>query len=100
MNSSTFQLNNIPMSIVTVKNKYQVVIPQLLRDQIRVKVGDIFEAKAEKGRIIFTPQTVMDRGIAESMADFKAGRSHGPFKDHKAFTSALHRQASKLKGKN
>ena len=87
------------MSIVTVKSKYQVVIPQLLRDQIRVKVGDIFEARAERGRIIFTPQTVVDRAVAESMADFKAGRSYGPFSSHKDFISALHREARKLKGK-
>ncbi|MDR3642605.1 MAG: AbrB/MazE/SpoVT family DNA-binding domain-containing protein [Candidatus Doudnabacteria bacterium] len=70
------------MPIVTVKNKYQVVIPQTLRQQIGVNIGDLMEAKVEKGKITFTPKTLVDSlesRIAESMADYKAGRSYGPF---------------------
>ena len=85
------------MSIVTVKNKYQVVIPQSLREQVGVNVGDILEAKVEKGKITFTPQTLIDRDIAESMAEYKAGRSFGPFKNHKDFLASLHKEAKKLK---
>jgi AbrB family looped-hinge helix DNA binding protein len=86
------------MAIVTVKNKYQVVIPKHVRDQIRVSVGDVFEAKAEKGKIVFEPKSVVDRGIAESMAEFKAGRSFGPFATHKGFLAALHKEAKKAGG--
>jgi bifunctional DNA-binding transcriptional regulator/antitoxin component of YhaV-PrlF toxin-antitoxin module len=77
------------MAIVTVKNKYQVVIPQHVRDVIGVSVGDVFEAKAEKGRIVFEPKSIVDRGIAQSIAEFKAGESLGPFPTHKAFLAAL-----------
>jgi AbrB family looped-hinge helix DNA binding protein len=68
------------MSIVTVKNKFQVVIPQSVREQIGVAVGDIFEAKVERGRITFTPKSVVDRAIAEGLEDVQKGRVRGPFK--------------------
>jgi len=34
------------LALVTVKNKFQVVIPRQVRDVIGVSAGDIFEAKA------------------------------------------------------
>ena len=87
------------MAIVTVKNKYQVVIPQHVRDEIGVAVGDLFEAKAERGRIVFEPKSIVDRGIAKSIAEFKAGRSFGPFTTHTSFLSSLHKEAKKLDAK-
>lgn len=83
------------MSIVTVKSNYQLVIPQHVRDEIGVSIGDVFEAKAEKGKIVFEPKSAVDRGIAESMAEFKAGLSFGPFATHKRFLGELHREAKK-----
>ena len=67
------------MSIVTVKNKFQVVIPQRVREQIGVSVGDILEAKVERGRITLTPKSVVDRAIAEGLEDVRKGRVRGPF---------------------
>lgn len=87
------------MAIVTVKNKYQVVIPQHVRNEIGVNIGDVFEARAERGKIVFEPKSIVDRGIAESMAEFKAGRSFGPFKTHERFLAALHKKAKKAGGK-
>ena len=87
------------MPVVTVKNKYQVVLPQALREQVGVKVGDLLEAKVERGRITFTPKAPVDRGIAESLKDFKQGRSYGPFKSHKEFIASLHREAGKARAK-
>jgi bifunctional DNA-binding transcriptional regulator/antitoxin component of YhaV-PrlF toxin-antitoxin module len=87
------------MAIVTVKNKYQVVIPQALRKQVGVNIGDLLEAKVEQGKITFTPKTLIDTRIAESMADYKAGRSYGPFNSHKDLIGSLHKQAKKLKKK-
>jgi len=77
------------MALVTVKNKFQVVIPQRVRDEIGVDVGDILDARVEAGKIVFEPKSVVDRGIAESIADFKAGRGYGPFATHEAFLKAL-----------
>ena len=67
------------MSIVTVKNKYQVVIPRAVRERIGVAVGDIFEAKVERGRITLTPKSLVDRAIAEGLEDVRKGRVRGPF---------------------
>jgi AbrB family looped-hinge helix DNA binding protein len=68
------------MALVAVKSKYQVVIPQDVRKQIGLNVGDILEARIERGKITFTPQSLVDRGIAEGLADIKAGRIHGPYR--------------------
>jgi AbrB family looped-hinge helix DNA binding protein len=67
------------MSIVTVKNKFQVVIPQGVREQIGVAVGDLFEAKVERGKITLTPKSVVDRAIAEGLEDVRKGSVRGPF---------------------
>lgn len=87
------------MPIVTVKNKYQVVIPQRVREKIGVAVGDVLEARAEGGKIVFEPKSVVDRGIAESIAEFRAGRGFGPFDTHEAFVKALHTAAKKPAGR-
>lgn len=49
------------MAIVTVKNKYQVVIPQAIREKLGISRGDVLEAKVERGRITYTPKTIIDR---------------------------------------
>jgi len=84
------------MQLVAVKNKFQIVIPQALRKQAGVRVGDILEAKVERGKITFTPKSIVDRGIAESLADFKAGRSIGPFNSAKELVASLHAESAKL----
>lgn len=67
------------MSLVTIKNKYQVVIPQSLRVKARLNIGDLLDAKIEDGKITLTPKTAIDRGIAESLKDFRKGHFYGPF---------------------
>src|SRR5438034_431196 len=49
------------MAIVTVKNKYQVVIPQAIREKLGIVRGDVLEAKVERSRLTYTPKTVIDR---------------------------------------
>ncbi len=79
------------MPIVTVKNKYQVVIPQDLRKQVRVNVGDLLEARVEKGKITLTPKSLVDREIAEGLEDIKKGRTYGPYHSAEDMIQALHR---------
>jgi AbrB family looped-hinge helix DNA binding protein len=67
------------MDIVTVKNKFQIVIPQHVRELMHVEVGDILEASVEGGKIIFTPKTLVDRHLAEGLEDARQGRTHGPY---------------------
>lgn len=77
------------MPIVTVKNKYQVVIPQLLREQVGVQVGDLLEAQVDKGKIVFTPKSIVDRAVAEGLDDVKKGRTLGPFASPDDMLAAL-----------
>jgi AbrB family looped-hinge helix DNA binding protein len=84
------------MSLVSVKNKFQVVIPQKVRERIGIQVGDLLEAKVERGKITFTPKSVMDRAIAESFEDFKEGRSYGPFRTHEELMASLRAESAKL----
>ena len=67
------------MSIIKVKTKGQVTLPSSVRQRIGLKVGDLLKVNEDQGNIILTPQTIIDRRLAESLADFKAGRSYGPF---------------------
>ena len=81
------------MELVAVKNKYQVVIPKRVRQSVAIKIGDFMEAKAEKGKIILTPKFVMDKDVAEGLADYRAGRVYGPFDTHKEMVAFLHKAA-------
>jgi AbrB family looped-hinge helix DNA binding protein len=69
------------MAIVTVKNKYQVVIPQALRKKLGISRGDVLEAKVERGRITYTPKAVIGRipaGKIERERFFKQIREEAP----------------------
>lgn len=78
------------MSIVRIKNKYQVVIPERVRKEIGVEVGDLFEAKVERGKITLTPKSLVDREIAEGLADLRKGRTYGPYSSAGEMVEALH----------
>ena len=80
------------MSLVRVKTNSQVTIPDVIRQRLGVKVGDLLEAKVEKGSIVLRPKLVEDRDeytpaqrrridaeLAKGIADYKAGKSYGPF---------------------
>ena len=77
------------MPIVTVKNKYQVVIPQRLRAQVGIHIGDVLEAQVDRGKIVFTPKALVDRAIAEGLNEVRKGRLHGPFKNADEKLAAL-----------
>jgi AbrB family looped-hinge helix DNA binding protein len=81
------------MELVTVKTKFQVVIPQSIRKRVRLDIGDVLEASFEKGKIIFTPKTVVDRNLAEALEDLDRGRTHGPYESVADAIAALERRA-------
>ena len=83
------------MAFVTVKKKYQIVIPAAVRRQLRVEVGDLLEAKAERGKVTFIPKSAIDREIAEGLDDIRKGRTHGPFETAEDMIRFLHRSAKK-----
>ena len=83
----------MPMNIVAVKNKFQIVIPQNIREHIRVEVGDLLEARVEKGKITFTPKNLVDRHVMEGLEDLKHGRTHGRYASADQAIEALEKRA-------
>ncbi len=81
------------MNIVTVKNKFQIVIPQRVREQAHVEIGDLLEASVEDGKITFTPKSLVDRHLAEGLEDLRKGRTHGPYDSAEAAIAALESRA-------
>lgn len=72
------------MSLVKVKEKFQVTIPTTLRKAVRLSVGDLLEAEAKGNVIILKPKAVVDReaidaSIEEGLKDLKAGRTTPKF---------------------
>ncbi|PYP82668.1 MAG: hypothetical protein DMF61_25735 [Blastocatellia bacterium AA13] len=67
------------MSLVRVKTKGQVTLPSTLREKAGLNVGDLLEAKLEKGKITLAPKTLVDRRIDEALTDIRKGRTYGPF---------------------
>ncbi len=80
---------HICMSIIRVKTKGQVTIPTALRTQLGVEVGDLLEAQVEGHVITLTPKTLVDKRLAEGLADIKAGRVKGPFTTADEMLAAL-----------
>jgi len=83
------------MEVVTVKTKFQIVIPQRIREQAKVDIGDILEARVENGKITFTPKSLIDRHLAEGLEDAKRGRTHGPYATAGAAIKALEGRAKR-----
>ena len=81
------------MNLVTVKNKFQIVIPQRVREQAHIEIGDLLEASVEDGKITFTPKSLVDRHLAEGLEDLRKGRTHGPYNSAEAAIAALESRA-------
>jgi len=83
------------MDIVTVKNKFQIVIPQHVRERAHIEIGDLLEAGVENGKITFTPKSLIDRHLAEGLEDARKGRTHGPYASADAAIAALDARAKR-----
>ena len=83
------------MALIKVKTKYQVTLPTAIRAKAGVSVGDLLEAKVEGNKITLSPKTAIDRELALSLADIKAGRVHGPFSSVETMLRSLHGSTKK-----
>jgi AbrB family looped-hinge helix DNA binding protein len=87
------------MAIVTVKSKYQVVIPQAIREKLGISCGDVLEAKVERGRLTYTPKTVIDRipvGTKERKRFFEKLSEEAPGWLKETWTASERRGTDKL----
>lgn len=67
------------MSLVKVTPKGEVTLPSALRERAGLNVGDLLEARFEKGKITLMPKGLIDRRIEEGLEDIRRGRTYGPF---------------------
>jgi len=77
------------MPVVKVRPKYQVTIPNAVREKVPLEVGDLLEANVEANRIILIPKAVIDKGLKASLAEARQGKLIGPFRTAKAVIRAL-----------
>jgi bifunctional DNA-binding transcriptional regulator/antitoxin component of YhaV-PrlF toxin-antitoxin module len=87
------------MSLVKVKPKYQVLIPPGVREKAGVAVGDLLEATVERGKITYTPKSVVDRDLEISLRQMREGKMSPAFSTARELVRHLHRQTKKLKKK-
>lgn len=88
------------MSLVKVKTKGQITLPMALRREVGLNIGDLLDAKIQQGKITLTPQTLIDRHIAESKEQIGRGEFYGPFATAQEMVESLHRNGKKTKNNN
>lgn len=87
------------MELVTVKTKFQIIIPRDIRDRVGLGVGDLLEASVENGKITLTPQSLAGKHIAAGLADLAAGRTQGPYDTAAEAITAVERRISERAAK-
>jgi len=91
-------------ALTRLTGNYQVTVPKDARDALGLVLGDILEAKVERGAVVFRPKVLRDRDeflrelrkdIEASEADIAAGRALGPFDNARDAMRALRNFAKK-----
>ena len=85
------------MSLVKVKNKYQIVIPEDVRKKIKVEIGDTLEIMEKDGILIARPVVVVDKSQAYFWTDewqkgekeAEDAKKKGEFKDFRSADEAV-----------
>jgi AbrB family looped-hinge helix DNA binding protein len=106
-------------TLVKIHRKGQMTLPSRFRTALGVADGSVVELTLKQGKAILTPKLVVDRshfpnaddeytpaqrraidrGIAQSEKEYRAGRGFGPFDTHEDFIASLHKEAGKLRAK-
>ena len=102
-----------------IQHKGQVTIPARVRRQAGLNKGDLVSFAFYRGKIVITPQVVIDRSafpnaddeytpaqrriidarLAKSDEDIKAGRTLGPFDTAEELIASLHKESAKLRAR-
>jgi AbrB family looped-hinge helix DNA binding protein len=73
----------------------QITLPKSFCDTVGLHAGDLLEATVKGKKITLAPKSLVDVHLAETLADLRAGRTHGPFDTHEEFLASLHDNARK-----
>lgn len=77
------------MSLVKVKEKFQVTLPAAIRQKAGLAVGDFLEIEVKGNKITLTPKSIVDRELAMALGEYEKGQFIGPFKAAKTAVRAL-----------
>lgn len=77
------------MAAVKLGTSRQVAIPKKIHDQLRLHPGDYLEIEVQRGKLILTPKTLIDKRLEEGLEDIRKGRVHGPFGSVDAMMASL-----------
>lgn len=82
------------MSLIKVKQKFQVTIPDSIRKAAGLAVGDYLEALVEGNNIVLKPKAQAERAAIEAaleagLRDYEEGRVTPAFKNMKEFEEHL-----------
>jgi len=80
------------MPTVKIGVSRQVVIPKKLYERLGLVPGDYLEVELEDHRLVLTPKMLVEKRLAEALADIKQGRVVGPFKAARSAMRALRTQ--------
>ena len=106
------------MSLIKIQKKGQFTIPTAIRSKLGLADGDLVEVTIKATSIVLTPKVVIDRSkfpnadndytsaqrrainarLAESDADIKQGRTHGPFDTAEEMAASVEAGIKKLRG--
>ncbi len=95
--------------MTVTKNKSPLVVPPAVSRRAGIKHGDELEFRVSGGIITIVPKlpwaddeytpeqrAVVDARLAESEAEFRAGRGHGPFDSSAAMIAHMKAQLRKV----
>jgi AbrB family looped-hinge helix DNA binding protein len=82
------------MPLVKVKQKFQVVIPEAIREEIQLEVGDLLDVSVKGREIVLRPKAVVDRSELDRLLDdrleqLRRGKVVGPFANVEEFKASL-----------
>jgi AbrB family looped-hinge helix DNA binding protein len=82
-------------AIVKIGVSRQVAIPKKLHDQLGLAPGDYLQMELDGDRLVLTPQALVEKRLAEGLADIRKGRVHGPFASVPELLHSLRRSKSR-----
>ncbi len=77
------------LSAVKLGASRQVAIPKKIHDQLHLHPGDYLEIEVKRGKLIFTPKTLIDRRLDKGLRDLREGRVYGPFNSAREMMASL-----------
>ena len=85
------------LTVVKVGLSRQVVIPKRFGERLGLAPGDYLKVELRKNHLVLTPRARVEKGLAESLEDFRKGRVYGPFDSAEELVNSLHNNARRVR---